>query len=366
MLAMLAPRSIGEWATAVAAALPFLVALWVALDRFAGDWRNDLALLMSAVVVYRAQRVAAASIPGSALRAVIAVACVAWLFAAAFDEGPEFWFPAETEATAGESDEPEAPGDAERALFRQADLIDAKLSQLAPETPGITDTWFVGFAGDGRQHVFDKEVRFVRSALADRIDLEGHAIELINTPDPDEHTPYATISGLRRVLAGLARRMNVDEDVLVLFLTSHGSEAAELTVEQDALPLDALRGADLRSALDEAGIRWRIVVISACHSASFIPHLEDPRTLVATASRADRTSMGCSEERELTYFGEALFRDALPESDDWLGALSRAREVVERHEREQNIPDTNHSEPQIFVGERMRAKLDELKFRRAG
>jgi hypothetical protein len=160
--------------------------------------------------------------------------------------------------------------------------------------------------------------------------------------------------------------MNLDEDVLVLFLTSHGSDQAELTVAQDELPLDGLRGADLRSALDDSGIHWRIVVISACHSASFIPHLEDPQTLVATASRADRTSMGCSEERELTYFGEALFRDALPESDDWLGALSRAREVVERHEREQNIPDTNHSEPQIFVGERMRAKLDELKFRRAG
>src|SRR5262249_21126870 len=153
----------------------------------------------------------------------------------------------------------------------------------------------------GMQRVFDHEVRFARDALAERVDLAGRAVVLINAPEPDAETPLATLAGLRRALAGIAGRMNLDEDVLVLFLTSHGAANAELSVAQGTLPLDALRGSDLRQALDDAGISWRIVVISACHSGSFIPFLEDPRTLVASASRADRKALGCSDDRELTY-----------------------------------------------------------------
>jgi hypothetical protein len=369
LLVLLAPASArtSDGLTVVAAALPFLVLIWVALNPFVDEHPHAalLGILVSAVVVYRAQRVAAPT-PwlAAALRAVVVVACVDSLFSGVLGGAPEFWFSAESDEVA-EEPTPE-PGDAERDLFRQADLIDAALAQVAPGTPGVTETYFIGFAGDGRQHVFDKEVHFAQTALGSRVDLAGHAVLLINAPEPDARTPLATMSGLRRALAGIARRMNLDEDVLVLFLTSHGSDKAELTVAQGSLPLDDVHGDELRSALDEADIRWRIVVISACHSASFIPDLEDPHTLVATAARADRKSMGCSEDRELTYFGEALFRDALPEATGWLSALARAREVVEQHEREEKIEDAERSEPQVFVGKRMREKLAELAFRPAG
>jgi hypothetical protein len=372
LLVLLAPGSVrgSEWLTAIAATSPCLVGLWIALQ-YAADSDSDSRLrfapwlvpVMAATALYRAQKLAAHPRPGAALRAACAVAAISWLFVAVLDGPVEFWF--EPDAESASEAAAESPENTERDLFRQADLVDAAVAQVSPGTPGVTESYFVGFAGDGRQHVFDKEVRFAQKALATRIDLAHRAVLLINAPEPDARTPLATASGLRRALAGIARRMNLDEDVLVLFLTSHGSEDAELTVAQGELPLEGLRGDDLRSALDEAGIRWRIVVISACHSASFIPYLEDPRTLVATASRADRTSMGCSEDRELTYFGEALFRDALPEARDWLSALARAREVVERHEREENIADAERSEPQVFVGARMRAKLAELAFRPA-
>ena len=84
--------------------------------------------------------------------------------------------------------------------------------------------------------------------------------------------------------------------------------------------------------------------------------------LVATAARADRKSLGCADDRELTYFGEALFRDALPQSTDLLAALAGAREVIERHELDEGVAAGERSEPQLFVGERMRAKLAELRF----
>ena len=53
--------------------------------------------------------------------------------------------------------------------------------------------------------------------------------------------------------------MNLDEDVLVLFLTSHGGANAELSVAQGELPLDGLRGAELRKRSTtpaSAGASW--------------------------------------------------------------------------------------------------------------
>ena len=75
-----------------------------------------------------------------------------------------------------------------------------------------------------------------------------------------------------------------------------------------------LRAAELRSILDAAGIGWRVIVISACYSGSFVDELRSDRTLVITASRADRNSFGCSNEADMTYFGRALIDERAPSS----------------------------------------------------
>ena len=80
------------------------------------------------------------------------------------------------------------------------------------------------------------------------------------------------------------------------------------------LPLRDLTGEALADALRASGIKWRVIVISACHSGAFIESLKDPYTMVITAAAPDRTSFGCSDDRDLTYFGEAFFRDSLPQA----------------------------------------------------
>lgn len=356
--------------TAAAAVAPFLVLLGVALSLLpsSGYWTQVVVAvlpLFTVLMLYRVHRVSVQdSALGAGVRSIAAVLILWGVFSNTLYAVPQFWFSA-SEAAAEDS-----PGDwseSEHALFRQADLIDGALERLRGGEQGRTDTFFVGFAGYGEQDVFGKEVRFAHEALGRRIDLEGRGLELVNSPTAGgEDGPLATVSGLRRALAGVAQRMNLDEDVLILFLTSHGDEDAELSVTQDILPLEPLRGQALRAALDDAGIRWRIVVISACHSGSFIPFLEDEHTLVATAARADRSSFGCSDERELTYYGEALFRDALPQSRDFLDALNRTRSIVRKHEAQEDIRRSQRSEPQVYVGERMRTKLAELAFRAPG
>src|SRR3546814_1766943 len=92
--------------------------------------------------------------------------------------------------------------------------------------------------------------------------------------------------------------MDRDEDLLLLYLTMHGTEDHELAVTFPPLLEEWITPPQLRAALDDAGIRNRVVVISACFSGGFIPDLRDARTLVITAARADRASFGCGSRSE--------------------------------------------------------------------
>jgi Peptidase C13 family/YcxB-like protein len=358
------PRAGITFMTAVAAAAPILliIGLLCALPDSNALWCRGLMLvlpLLTIMVLYRAHRIAADElVPLAVIKAIVAVAAVWWTFGATLYVQPSFWYVPDAEAAEG------SWTDSERDLFAQPDLVDRAVAALKEGAPGVTEAYWVGFAGHGEQRVFAKEVQFAGDALARRLDIAGRSLQLVNSPDTAaDAAPLATVSGLRRALAGVAARMNTEEDVLILFLTSHGSEDAELSVSKGELPVESLRGPALRAALDDAGIRWRIIVISACHSGSFIPHLADEYTLIATAARADRSSFGCTDERELTYYGEALFRDALPASNGFLDAFERARRIVGEHERKEKVEE--YSEPQLSVGARMRSKLAELQFRAA-
>jgi hypothetical protein len=114
--------------------------------------------------------------------------------------------------------------------------------------------------------------------------------------------------------------------------------------------------------LDRSGIKWRILVISACYSGSFIDALKDDHTLIATAASKDRTSFGCGTESEFTYFGDAYINTALREDRSFISAFYRARAAVALREQEEGLKP---SEPQIDVGEAMKAKLEQLEGRLA-
>src|SRR3546814_7133274 len=94
--------------------------------------------------------------------------------------------------------------------------------------------------------------------------------------------------------------MDRDEDLLLLYLTMHATEDHELAVTFPPLLEAWITPPQLRPALDDAGIRNRVVVISARFSGGFIPDLRDARTPVVTAARADRASFGCGSESGAT------------------------------------------------------------------
>jgi hypothetical protein len=178
----------------------------------------------------------------------------------------------------------------EESLYAQADLLRDAERRLDAERPGVEDLYFVGFAPFAGQDVFMKETQTIGKLMDERFDTAGRSIALISHPSLLERFPIATLTSLRDVLRAVGERINPDEDVVMLHLTSHGSQSHELSVDFPPLDLDSIRPSDLRAALDQAGIKWRIVVVSACYSGGFIDALKDARTLVVTASDAKHTS----------------------------------------------------------------------------
>jgi hypothetical protein len=207
-----------------------------------------------------------------------------------------------------------------------------------------------------------REVDSVATIFRERFDAEGHIVKLVNNPKTLMTDPIASVTSLKASLARVAELMNGDEDVLVLFMTSHGSSDHQFSLELWPVQFEPLTPAVLREALDASGIKNRVVIVSACYSGGFVQPLESSSTLVITAAAADRNSFGCSNENQWTYFGKAYFDEALRKTGSFIGAFDAAKPVIEEREKKDKF---NPSMPQIFVGYAIREKLAELERQQA-
>jgi hypothetical protein len=152
--------------------------------------------------------------------------------------------------------------------------------------------------------------------------------------------------------------MNPTEDILFLFITSHGDAQHELAFDLPPLNLQQLTPTALARMLADAGIKWKVVVVSACYSGGFVEPLRDAETMVITAADARSTSFGCESGRDYTYFGQAYFNEALTHTFSFVDAFEQARQsVLTREEVEHLTP----SSPQMHVGAAIRPKLTILQ-----
>jgi hypothetical protein len=269
---------------------------------------------------------------------------IGWL-----DLDTRLWVPPDTSEAQDDLD----PGEAEALLYDQPARIAAVVERVTPSEPATPHAYFVGFAGDADPEVFSREAQFARQVFATRFGSADRSVLLVNDAGDRDSWPLASLSGLAQTLKLLATRMDPDDDVLVLFLTSHGS-ADGLEVRNGSLPLAQLAPEDLRQALDDSGIRWRLVVVSACYAGVFVDALKNDTTAIVTAADAAHSSFGCQEDRELTWFGEAFLKDSLPGNASLEEAFAKAsRLIAQREDAEHQV----HSNPQLFVGAQMRDKL---------
>lgn len=249
----------------------------------------------------------------------------------------------------------------EDAFYLQPRLLERELSDIAPGTPGRIELFFVGVAGDASQDVFMKEIKTVRSLFAERFGTAGHGAALINNAQTVTTGPIASTTALEQTLSRVGKVMNRDEDILFLFLTSHGSRQHRFQLDFWPMRFNKLDPQRLRQMLDGAGIKRRVVVVSACYSGGYIDALKDEHTLVITSAAADKTSFGCSNEAEMTEFGRAYFADALLKTDSFIEAFELARQDVAAREVKEGREASN---PQMAVGEGARQALLEWQGQR--
>jgi len=250
--------------------------------------------------------------------------------------------------------------EAEDILNLQANLLKQQQSALLPQRKGIVDVYFVGFAGWAEQNVFFTELTYAQHLFDDRFDTRGRSLLLVNNPETKQSLPVASVTNLEATLRDIGRRMNVEEDVLFLFLASHGDKNATLSVRNGALALKQLTPNLLASALEMSGIRWRVIVVDACYSGSFVPPLQNDRTMIMTSASAAHVSYGCSEEAEMTYFGRAFLRHGLSSKVSFADSFDEAASLIRRWEI---TNQSSASDPQISVGAAIRPKLEALEAR---
>ena len=203
--------------------------------------------------------------------------------------------------------------------------------QAAEDAPKVS---VVSFGLFGDQGVFRSEATGAARVVAGRFGSGP-----VDVQYNSKKGGRATIEVLAASLQAAANRMDAENDVLFVILTSHGSPDG-LAVKAGRLT-QTLTPSTLAGMLARTGVRHKVVVISACYSGVFIPRLANPDVLVITAADADHPSFGCEDKARWTYFGDAFFNVALRRAKNLKEAFVVARALVRKRELRERFEPSN-------------------------
>jgi hypothetical protein len=242
-------------------------------------------------------------------------------------------------------------------LLKQSSVLDAALSALPAQRPGVVDTYVITYSPYASEDVFLKEGEVVTRVMSERFATGDRDLRLVNHASTVETLAWATPENLKKALDHVGKLIDPAEDIVLIHFASHGGSDGKLSAEFWPLQIDTLTGKAVRTMLDDANIPVRILSVSACFSGSWIEPLRTEGTFIMTASDADHTSYGCGRKSELTFFTRAVFDEQLSkETRSFEDAFNAARPIIEAREKEAGKKD-GYSNPQIFVGTVARARM---------
>jgi hypothetical protein len=226
---------------------------------------------------------------------------------------------------------------------------------LQPQRKGLVDAYVVAVALDS-DPVFGREAREAGKVLARRYDAAGRTITLASGAGD---LPNGSMASLAAALARVAEVMDRNQDVLVLYTTSHGARVGIAYHDGDQ-GYGILSPGRLAAILDELGIRNRVLLLSACYSGVFVQPLANENTALITAASSDRTSFGCMAENDWTFFGDALVNHALRKAQPLDAAATEARDLISGWEMSAGLQPSN---PQVTIGDGVGTWLAPLEAR---
>jgi hypothetical protein len=231
-------------------------------------------------------------------------------------------------------------------------LLQQQFAGLTPSHKGETEIYTLAIAGWADLDVFVKELNGALAAIASVLPIKGGTVRLVNRGETMNTIPLANFHNFTAAVHAIGNIMDKDNDILILFMTSHGDRTGFAL----QLPgsITELTPRQVAAALDGDGIKNRVVIVSACYSGIFVPPLANANTIVMTAADAHHPSFGCAPERDWTYFGDAFFRQSLHPGADFKNAFGHARDLIYRWEmRDHAVP----SNPQGSFGSALVGKL---------
>jgi hypothetical protein len=198
-------------------------------------------------------------------------------------------------------------------------------------------------AGDNRAHngnpsqVFDDARRdLVKDFTAIGFSAANVAQFSVNPDATAQPTDFGSIAGTMWDLSSRA------PGGCMIYFTSHGTPDGIVVGNAVISPpkMEAMIN-------NSCGSKPAVIVMSACFSGQFVPVLAGDSRVVISAARADRTSFGCGELNQYTFFDDCFLR-ALPKASDFAGIGDLVQQCVAF--REQQLNATPPSEPQVSIG----------------
>lgn len=191
---------------------------------------------------------------------------------------------------------------------------------------GKADTWtMVAVAGSADQHVFDNGT------------LEAAKVFRKKVGD----VKFLSTSGKTASIEKLEDALKDNDGKCFLFMTSHGNRGGFL------LGSDLLTPRELDRILTKHCPGPTVVVVSACFSGTFVyGPMQKPNRTILTAASPDRSSFGCSNDVEYTFWDECFLNNVLG-AKDWKLAYNRTAYCVSERE---NALGYLPSKPLMFEG----------------
>lgn len=244
-----------------------------------------------------------------------------------------------------------------KEMLADSRKLNTALAALKPQKKGKVEAYVVSVALDS-DPVFGREAREAGKVLTARYGAAGHSITLAGSDGTAPSSlPNGSMNSLILTLARVAELMDKNEDVLVLYSTSHGAPVGIAYHDGDQ-GFGLLSPARLSSILEELGIKRRVLLLSACYSGVFIPYVAGEDSAVITAASNDRPSFGCKAENDWTFFGDALINHAMRKPQPLTAAATEAQTMIGGWESQNNL---NPSNPQVSIGTGVAAWLPKLE-----
>lgn len=239
----------------------------------------------------------------------------------------------------------------EKILYGDGERLTLALQSLPPQRPGVQDVYFLIVGGDGEDEVFPRDVAVAQSALESHFAVGDRGVVLLNSKGYERY-PLATVTSIERAVAHLGEVMDPDEDVLFVHLASHGGRRGNFSLAQPGISLADLMPDTFRQMLDQAGIRHQVVVVSACYSGQWQESLATENNIIMMSARSDRTSFGCGDASDMTWFTRAVYRDGALALNDPQAFFSTVASFIETWETEEGFEEDRRSEPQFHLGDK--------------